>query len=221
MLADAADQKKGYQNMKKTQYNTNKESFNLYQLDDFLDLASTKLCDAVHQSKHDYHHFYVASTNLDHSPTQRTVILRHFDLKRQSIIFHSDFRSEKIKHLNKNPNISLLFYSKKYRLQLVFNAICHIHNQDRLALRRFETSSEYSKQCYASPLKPKTPIKTHRIQTETELDFLDESQQYKHFCACVCNFTKLHLLWLNKRGNIAANYTWDKHGKIHSHWVST
>ena len=206
--------------MKKPNDNTHKDSFNLYQLDDFLTLASDELNKAVHQSNHDYHHFYVASTNLDNSPTQRTVILRHFDLKRQSIIFHSDFRSEKIKHLLKNQNISLLFYSTQYRLQLAFKAVCHIHNQDRLAKIRFESSSNYSKQCYSSPLNPKTPIKTHRIQTETDLDFLDESQQYKHFCACVCNFTNLHLLWLNKRGNIAANYSWDKQGKINSNWVS-
>ena len=207
--------------MKKPTNNKHHDSYNLYQLDDFLKLAFSQLTKAVHQSSHDYHHFYVASTDLDNKATQRTVILRHVDFKRQTIIFHSDFRSEKVKHLTQNPAISLLFYSKQQRLQLCFDAICHIHNQDRLAKIRFEKSSYYSKQCYSSPLKPKTPIKTHRIQTESTLEFLDESQQFKQFCACVCNVTKLHLLWLNKRGNIAAQYSWDNHGKIKSCWVST
>ena len=97
--------------------------FNAFSLSDFLNLSQNQLQEALTDSSHDFHTLSVSTMNNNQEPVSRTVILRQVDYKKKTLGFHSDVRSEKIKHLKKNPKVSLLFYSKRLRLQLAFNAI--------------------------------------------------------------------------------------------------
>ena len=71
-----------------------------------------ELYKAVENGKHEYHCFYLATVNLK-TPRLRTVVLRSFDKNDNSLSFHTDLRSNKIKEIKSNQNISALFYNKK------------------------------------------------------------------------------------------------------------
>ena len=192
--------------------------FNTFSLTDFLNLSQNQLQEALTDSRHDFHIMSVSTLNTIQEPIARTVILRQVDYKNKTLGFHSDVRSDKIKHLKKNPKVSLLFYSKRLRLQLSFNAICTIHTQNKMAKTSFDASSSYSKQCYAIQKAPKSTLTQNRILPQSDL-LLNEEAQYQHFCVCLCQFYSLHLLWLNHKGNIAAQYNWDPHLFLNSSWV--
>ena len=57
-----------------------------------------ELHNAVENGKHDYHCFYLATVSFK-TPRLRTVVLRSFDKDENSISFHTDLRSKKIKEM--------------------------------------------------------------------------------------------------------------------------
>ena len=67
----------------------------------------------VKDRKSGFHNFVIATFSTNHQPDARIVVLRGFDLKKMEISFHSDLRSNKINHINKNKNVCLVFYDEK------------------------------------------------------------------------------------------------------------
>lgn len=70
-----------------------------------------KLCDANAMS--------IATVDKNNIPYQRTVLLKYFDKK--NMIFFTNMKSRKACHLEKNANISLLFYWNILERQVIAN----------------------------------------------------------------------------------------------------
>ena len=109
------------------------------------------LIQGVEKRKSKFHNAVLGSVSFDNKPEIRTVVLRDFSQKNLSIKIHSDSRSNKIKDLLKNKNISLLFYDEKKKIQIRVRGLANI-------LKSYEPSwlklSDWSKRCYLTPKSP-------------------------------------------------------------------
>ena len=76
------------------------------------------LIQGVKKRKSNFHNAVLGSVSFDNKPEIRTVVLRDFSQKNLNIKIHSDLRSKKIKDLEQNKNISLLFYDEKKKFKL-------------------------------------------------------------------------------------------------------
>ena len=59
----------------------------------------------VKKRKSNFHYLALGTTSSENFPELRTVILRDFSQKEMIIKIHSDSRSIKIKHIEKNNNV--------------------------------------------------------------------------------------------------------------------
>lgn len=170
-----------------------------------LHALNVRLTDAVQNGKSPFHQFTLATLH-NQQPEQRMVVLRKWDLKRQSILFHCDKRSPKVQQLQQNPSASLLFYSKEDKVQYRFRVFCHLHEDDRLARFMYEQSTDRQRRCYRSPDTPSSLLKySKKNQLENAFD---------NFMVCVCNFTELDLLFLSYQGHERFLYEWQKDGTL-------
>ena len=111
---------------------------------DILNKIDNCLCDAVTNKLSDLRQLVIAS-HFDSSIQMRSVVLRHWNMKRRSIFFFSDSRAPKIKELEKNNNCSILFYSRQKNIQLRFSCHSHVHKSSRLYKYFYSLLSENQK----------------------------------------------------------------------------
>ena len=96
-------------------------------------------------SGHPFHIFSV-STVEKNKPDSRNVVLRSLDKKNNSITFHTDKRSSKIKQFSNNKNVCALFYDQPNKIQI------RIHGEINLVTNKDEINSKWSKLQYMSKL---------------------------------------------------------------------
>ena len=82
-----------------------------------LEIEYNELQKAIKDGKHEYHCFYLATIDKK-EPKIRTVVLRALNKNKNTLSFHTDLRSDKVKEIQSNRNVSALFYDKKRRIQI-------------------------------------------------------------------------------------------------------
>ena len=181
----------------------------------FLEATSKLVETGIAHSKHPFHEACFATLNSG-LVNQRYVVIRRWVLKRQTLMFHTDYRSPKIKQIKANPVTSLLFYSKPDKLQLRFRCISHVHYKNRLAKYMFSKTNASQQACYTFPYVPSSVIqedtKEHLLESQTK--HIKQQDPYTNFAVCVNNFTALDLLYLHHKGHVRIYYTWDKYGDL-------
>ena len=167
-----------------------------------LETASHLLENAVSNSNHPFHQFVLA-TQHNNNCEVRTVVLRKWNLKRQTIIFHTDYRSPKVDQIKTSSNCSILFYSKPDKIQLRFKCKAHIHFKDKICNERYNDLTESQKKCYKLNQSPSTEVDLNK-----EILNVDPKE---NFSICVCNFYELDFLHLNAKKHKRIVYKWDKY----------
>lgn len=157
---------------------------------------------SVKTAKSAFHQAYIATIN-DNFPEQRTVVLRNINIEGKTLRFHTDIRSEKIKHLTKNNSLSWLFYDAELKLQLRINSIASIHSEDEIADFAWGNSRLASKMCYTTQAKSGSFIAEPEIvdvnQKEIEPQLLDFAR--KNFCVVEARAFAMDFVFLNAKGN--------------------
>ena len=171
---------------------------------DFIIHIDELLKKSIKTAKHPFHQCVVASLE-NGMIQQRTVVLRRWVLKRRSLIFHTDYRSPKVQQIKKNPDCSILFYSKPDKIQLRFKCFCHIHHNDRLTKYIYSQTTSSQRKCYETPFTPSSKLNTNSSEFSSPED---------NFSVCVCNFNELEVLFLNHEKHIRILYEWDKSGQL-------
>jgi pyridoxamine 5'-phosphate oxidase len=118
------------------------------------------LKDGAEKSKSDFHLGIICTIN-NNKPKSRTVVLRKVDQNKNTLIFHTDNRSGKIDEINKNPNISWLFYSNESKIQLRLEGKASVHTDDELFEQQWASSKLISRKCYLIYDQPGSSIKEH------------------------------------------------------------
>ena len=173
-------------------------------LDTILETEYTELQKATTDGKHEYHCFYIATIDNE-VPKLRTVVLRTLNKDENTLSFHTDLRSNKIKEIRSNNNVSALFYDKKRRIQIRLQGKAFIEENSYKLKKIWSSMRPESKLCYMGPFapgekldhfQPNLPI--HNAQNITpENDMIG----YKNFCRVTINIEKLDWLKLDHRGH--------------------
>ncbi len=108
---------------------------------------------ATDDRTHPYRHGYLATTQVDHIPAQRTIIIRRI-LPGNEILIFTDYRSPKVQEIKQQPQVGLLFYDPNKKLQIRLQATAKIHHQDALCLREWSKLSDHRKTDYQTTLPP-------------------------------------------------------------------
>ncbi|MCB9069847.1 MAG: pyridoxamine 5'-phosphate oxidase family protein [Calditrichae bacterium] len=174
--------------------------------------------------RHDPLHTPVIGTVENNAPQLRTVIFRKFDPASRTLIFHTDFRTEKVAQIQNNPVVSWLFYHPERKVQLRIISDAKIHSDDSIADERWAASQLMSRRCYCIPMAPGTLSDSPesglpeylqlRRPTESESNDLGRA----NFCAISCQIREMDWLYLAAKGNRRAKFEW-KNEHLHATWL--
>ena len=174
--------------------------------DDLFAVALEELAKATSSAKHEFHTFTLGTVHQGF-PHLRTVVLRKFERECVNILFHTDIRSGKIDHLQKCPQVSLLSYGYKLRLQVSFNGVAYIEKNPELTQHQFENSSGDSQKCYAYDARPGSMIhgkKKEELQPHIQLPLTSDqiSTAKDNFVVVRIVPDKCDILYLHHSGHI-------------------
>lgn len=177
----------------------------------------------VKTSKHDYHSF-VLSTIRNNNPDSRTVILRAFDVTSHLMWFHTDRRSKKILDLNKNEQISALFYDRSRRVQLRINGSASVDESSQSNREIWESMSPESKLCYTGPYAPSERLTDYAPniiveKSAHEMNNDDDALGLTRFCRIRIKLNSLDWLQLNHKGHKRLEFNFNK--KIEYGWIAS
>ncbi len=108
---------------------------------------------ATVERKHPFRFCYLATTEVDNVPAQRTVVLRKV-LPSKEMLIYTDYRSSKLQEIKQQPQVSILFYHSEKQLQIRFQAIAKIHHQDTRCLIAWNKLNDHNKKDYQIELPP-------------------------------------------------------------------
>ena len=198
--------------MKEENFNSNNIINNI-----FLNLEK-----AAVDRKHDYHNCIFSNLDLNNQPTSRTVVLRSFNQKDNLLIFHTDYRSIKIKEIEKNNNCIILFYSQTLKQQLRIKVLASIQNNNLITKKAWEKTQLMSRKCYLSSLPPGTEIKDSWDGLSNKLIGKEPTKNeseigYKNFSVIVNKIISIDWLYLSSSGHKRLLFNW-KNGKRTDKW---
>ncbi len=198
--------------MKEENFNSNNIINNI-----FLNLEK-----AAVDRKHDYHNCIFSNLDLNNQPTSRTVVLRSFNQKDNLLTFHTDYRSIKIKEIEKNNNCIILFYSEALKQQLRIKVLASIQNNNLITKKAWEKTQLMSRKCYLSSLPPGTEIKDSWDGLSNKLIGKEPTKNeseigYKNFSVIVNKIISIDWLYLSSSGHKRLLFNW-KNGKRTDKW---
>lgn len=156
-------------------------------------------------------------------PQLRTVVLRKVLVQAKELRFHTDLRSNKVKELTQNPQIALLFYNPKTRIQLRLNAHVVLEHNNSLTLETWQQTRPDSKKCYAVQLAPSTEVNNagdylpFPNNQNWPADILETG--YANFVVARCMVHKAELLILNSSGHTRCAFTYQQGQLMQATWL--
>ena len=160
----------------------------------------------------DYHTFSLA-TALKNIAEIRTVVLRGYDRKNQSIIFHTNNLTSKISEIKNNPNVGALFYDKKEKIQIRCNGGAVINNMDEYCKERWNKMSAQSQECYYQNIAPGENIEYPEI-VKNKL----ENKLSENFTVITINISKIDWLYLSSKGHTRVKFL--KNNGFTGQWIA-
>ncbi len=178
---------------------------------------------AVIDRKHPLH-TPVFATESNGEANLRVVVLRRFWRKPARLAFHSHLGSPKIAEIEKNPNVSWLFYSFEQKLQLRIKATAEIHNSDELFLEQWKATHPFSRRCYMG--EPPTVISKkatsgmpeHIIDREPTPEESEIGQQ--NFVVISSKINSIDCLELDFMGNRRSLFVWNEKSELETKWLT-
>ena len=160
----------------------------------------------------DYHTFSLA-TSPENIAEIRTVVLRGYDRKNQSIIFHTNNLTSKISEIKNNPNVGALFYDKKEKIQIRCNGDAVINNMDEYCKERWNKMSAQSQECYYQNISPGENIEYPEI-VKNKL----ENKLSENFTVITININKIDWLYLSSKGHTRVKFL--KNNGFTGQWIA-
>lgn len=161
----------------------------------FLNEAKKELINGYSKKRHPFRYFSLA-TIKDSQPEIRTIVLRKL-IDDFNIIFYTDYRSEKTKHIKNNSNVSALFYHPKKLLQIKITGNAVLEKDLSKIERSWKNINDNSKKDYTTILAPGSPIKNP--------DLVDYSIN-NNFCIVKIIPKKIEILQLKRPNHIRISY---------------
>lgn len=159
----------------------------------------SKLQEGIQSNKSDYHLLQLAYINAQAFPKVDTMVCR--GLANQHVYFNTDIRSQKVEAIRRRPNVSLHWYSRTEKVQIVMQAIAKIHHLDEICQEKWDSMPIFSRECYRQVGNPGQMFQEELVQLS-----LSDQDAFKNFAMMACDIRSLDVLLLRVGDNI--RYTW-------------
>lgn len=120
--------------------------------------------------------YLVFGTQGDAAPDLRHVVLRKGD-EDLNIFMYTDSRTQKVKSIQADPNVSLLFYHPQKRAQIRISGQAYLHHQDVLATAHWNRVQGEARKAYNSLIAPGLSI----FQPEEAFFWNEDLSSNQHF----------------------------------------
>ena len=177
-----------------------------YKLDDIINIVFSELEKGASKKKHPFKNVVLTTVNKK-MPISRWVVFRKLT-SQQNLLIYTDFRSEKIKNLEKNSYCGLLFYNNKQGLQIYFNTTSTIHQKNDLTKKYWHGIVGTSSENYTTKYPPGSPINNIDEGHKIDKDLKDKYFSIIELCPI-----KMSVLQLRRDGHVRASFT-----KINNEW---
>lgn len=181
-----------------------------------LEIEYNELQKAIKDGKHEYHCFYLATINKK-EPKTRTVVLRAVNENKNTLSFHTDLRSDKVKEIQSNRNVSALFYDKKRRIQIRIQGDAQLDKNSNKLKKIWSSMRPESKICYMGPFAPgekldqfQPNLPNHNAQNITTKN---NKKGYENFCRVTIYLESLDWLQLEHSGHQRIYFSFNKNSK--------
>ena len=109
----------------------------------------------IKDRRSNYHAAYV-SYIADGKPRSATMVPRKLDTNRHVLNCHTDYRSTKIQHIQKNNQVCILFWCREQKTQLRLNANVTIQHANAVTAEAWQQMQPMSRVCYSADIAPDT-----------------------------------------------------------------
>lgn len=156
-------------------------------------------------------------TLTESGPASRIVILRKADKGKHVLICHTDIRSQKVKEIRNDEQISWLFWNPKSRTQLRISAQATIHHQNEVASQAWESLSPSSRTNYSLQATPGDRLSQGvdgLVSFTRELEPSEGVLQawYQRFAVIETSVRQMEWLELSRDGHRRARFTVQENG---------
>ncbi len=182
---------------------------NSIELNDIINNFWDELTLAAQSSIHPYH-FPVFGTHHQDEVELRTVVLRAILQKEKCLVVYADFRSPKINQIQKNHQVSWLFYNGESRTQIRIKGLAKIHHLDEISHQYWKLLKPRNKRDYSTILSPSSII-------NKEVDYIKEGNDeelFDNFAVITTEVTEIDWLRIGSDSNKRARFLKEKSGFI-------
>lgn len=164
-------------------------------------------------NKHPFR-FVVLGTLSDVGPESRYVVLRMID-EQLNFFIYTDQRTEKVKSIELDPRVSLLFYSSQKRVQVRVNGTVVLHHKNDVAQKHWSRVHGLAQKAYHSCLAPGTVID----QPEDAFSWSDQLEKPDYFSVIQVKPLVLEVLQLDGLEHLRAKFTFNN-GDWDGSWLA-
>lgn len=177
---------------------------------DGYDRVWQELSSAVHNRRHSFHTFTLATIDEQGFPQARTMVLRRIDREGKIIQFNCDARSPKVSELSETPTVCVLFYGAKEKLQVRACGAVTIYCNDAISEETWGKMQPMSRDCYRTPFAPSSEY----TDSTTNIELLSVSEGYSNFVVCNLTLSSLEWLSLSSEGHQRVRHDFVKDGLV-------
>jgi pyridoxamine 5'-phosphate oxidase len=151
----------------------------------------------------------------DGSPRARVLALRSIDRDARRLAFHTDARSDKVREIQAEQRVSLLFFDRDDAVQARFDGICQVHHADPVAAAAWRGVSGLRRAACAVEAEPGSPLDA--AQPFAALPAMASTDDaFSNFAVLVVEADAIDWLWLGPQDMRRARFAW-----VGGHWSSS
>lgn len=178
------------------------------------------------QSRKSNYHIMSLHYIADGHPKSINLIPRKLNKASHQINCHTDYRSQKIKHLQKNPAVCGLFWCRDNKVQIVIEGTINILHKTEATKAIWDNMRHMSKICYCSDINPST--KTSSLSTgftkkgwEQRNQVAETVTPYNNFSVLQMSINSLERLHLSANGHSKIRFHLNKQSNAWTHqWLT-
>ena len=165
----------------------------------------------------------------EYIPHVRLLVLRDVDADENSIVFHTDSRSEKISQVRNHPTTSALFWNPDDRVQLILHGESNVQTTGKIVDEQWSLCALTSRRAYLGELPPGEPADEMCVNFPEELASRPPSPEEtesgrENFAVIAMSVISMDVLLLRQQGNVRARFDWkakdNLNGRWHGQWVA-
>lgn len=173
---------------------------------DSLEDIKTSMLNALNRAGNDpksAFRYIILNTISDGFPNSRYVVMRKFNKDTQELYIYTDYRSNKIAEIKKNPLASVLAYDKQKKCQIKLKGRMNVHYDDEIANEHWD-SLQGGKESYNTSGAPGKKVNSLKDAHQMKSEFDDE-----YFAVIVLKVSQAEILQLNSDGHIRALFDFE------------